>query len=34
VAFDIGFALPRSPSKGLCRALTENERRVNTGDDR
>jgi hypothetical protein len=28
LAFDIGFALPRSPIKGLRRALTEDERRV------
>ncbi len=28
LAFDIGFALPRSPIKGLRRALTENERRA------
>jgi hypothetical protein len=27
LAFDIGFALPRSPIKGLRRALTEDERR-------
>ena len=26
--FDVGFALPRSPIKGLRRALTEGERRV------
>jgi hypothetical protein len=26
LAFDIGFALPRSPIKGLRRALTEDER--------
>ena len=28
LAFDIGFALPRSPIKGLRRALTEDERRA------
>ncbi len=28
LAFDIGFALPRTPIKGLRRALTENERRA------
>jgi hypothetical protein len=28
LAFDIGFALPRSPIKGFRRALTEDERRV------
>ena len=28
LAFDIGFALPRSPIKGLRRALSEDERRV------
>jgi hypothetical protein len=26
LAFDIGFALPRSPIKGLRRALSEEER--------
>jgi hypothetical protein len=28
LAFDVGFALPRSPIKGLRRALTEDERRA------
>jgi hypothetical protein len=28
LAFDIGFALPRAPIKGLRRALTEDERRA------
>jgi hypothetical protein len=28
LAFDIGFALPRTPIKGLRRALSEEERRV------
>jgi hypothetical protein len=28
LAFDIGFALPRTPIKGLRRALTEDERRA------
>ena len=28
LAFDIGFALPRSPIKGLRRALKEDERRA------
>jgi hypothetical protein len=28
LAFDIGFALPRAPIKGLHRAIQENERRV------
>ena len=28
LAFDIGFALPRAPIKGLRRALKEDERRV------
>jgi hypothetical protein len=28
LAFDIGFALPRSPIKGLRRVLTEDERRA------
>jgi len=28
LAFDIAFALPRSPIKGFRRALTEDERRV------
>jgi hypothetical protein len=28
LAFDIGFALPRSPIKGLRRALSEGERRA------
>jgi hypothetical protein len=28
LAFDIGFALPRSPIKGLRRAFKEDERRV------
>jgi hypothetical protein len=27
LAFDIGFALPRAPVRGLRRALTEDERR-------
>jgi hypothetical protein len=27
LAFDIGFALPRAPFRGLRRALTEDERR-------
>ncbi len=28
LAFDIGFALPRAPIKGLRRALSEDERRA------
>jgi hypothetical protein len=28
LAFDIGFALPRAPVKGLRRALTKDERRL------
>ncbi len=28
LAFDIGFALPHAPIKGLRRALTEDERRA------
>jgi hypothetical protein len=28
LAFDIGFALPRAPIKGLRRALKEDERRA------
>jgi hypothetical protein len=28
LAFDIGFALPRAPIKGLRRALSEEERRA------
>jgi hypothetical protein len=28
LAFDIGFALPRTPIKGLHRALKEDERRA------
>jgi len=28
LAFDIGFALPRAPIKGLRRGLSEDERRV------
>jgi hypothetical protein len=28
LAFDIGFALPRAPVKGLRRALSEDERRA------
>jgi hypothetical protein len=28
LAFDIGFALPRAPIKGLRRALREDERRA------
>jgi hypothetical protein len=28
LAFDIGFALPRTPIKGLRRALKEDERRA------
>jgi hypothetical protein len=27
LAFDIGFALPRAPVRGLRRSLTEDERR-------
>src|SRR5437764_14377865 len=34
LAFDIGFALPRSPIKGLRRALTEDERGNGKGDCR
>jgi len=28
LAFDVGFALPRSPIKGLRRSLSEDERRA------